>query len=46
LPLERERQTLLAVGGLIGDMADLAEGLDQIIGRVAIILDYQKAHVA
>jgi hypothetical protein len=27
-------------------MADLAEGLDQIIGRVAIILDYQKAHVA
>jgi hypothetical protein len=26
-------------------MADLAEGLDQIIGRVAIILDNQKAHV-
>ena len=29
---------------LVGDVADLAKRLDEIIGRVAVILDNQKAH--
>ena len=28
----------------IGDMADLAEGLDEIVGGVAIVFDDQQAH--
>src|ERR1700692_3270090 len=44
LAVERQRLAFLAVGRLIGDMADLAERLDQIIGRVAIVLNDEKAH--
>jgi hypothetical protein len=44
LAVKRERQALLAVGRAIGDMADLAERLDQIIGGVAVVLDDEKAH--
>ena len=45
LSIECQRQAFLAVAGLIGDMADLTERLDQIFGRVAIVLDNQKAHL-
>src|SRR5208282_3804209 len=44
LTVERKRQAFLAIGGLVGDMADLAERLDEIIGRVAIIFNNEKAH--
>ena len=44
LAVERERLALLAVGGVIGDVADFAKRLDQIVGGVAIVLDNQKAH--
>ena len=44
LAVERHRQALLAVGRLIGDMADLAECLHQIIGGVAVVFDDEKAH--
>ena len=30
--------------GMIGDVADLAERLDQIVGGVAVVFDDQKAH--
>ena len=43
-PVERQGVALLAVGGVIGDMADLAERLDQIVGRVAVVFDDEKAH--
>ena len=42
--VEREREALLAVGRLVRDMADLAKRLDQIVGRVAVVFDDQKAH--
>src|SRR6202051_2086441 len=44
LAVERQRLAFLAVGRLVGNMADLAERLDQIIGRVAIVLNNEKAH--
>ena len=44
LAVERHGQAVLAVGGGVGDMADLAERLDQIVGGVAVVLDDQKAH--
>ena len=44
LAVERHRQAVLAVGGGVGDMADFAERLDQIVGGVAVVLDDQKAH--
>ena len=42
--VERQREPLLAVRRLVGDMADLAEGLDQIVGGVAVVFDDQQAH--
>ena len=42
--VERQREALLAVGGVIGDMADLAEGVDEIVRGVAVIFDDQQAH--
>ena len=44
LAVEREGEALLAVGGQIGDMADLAERLGQIVRGVAIVFDDQEAH--
>ena len=44
LAVEGQRQPVLAVGGVIGHVADLAERLDQVLRRVAVILDDQKAH--
>ena len=44
LAVECQRLAFLAVGRLVGNMADLAERLDQIIGRVAIVLNDEKAH--
>ena len=41
-----ERQAFLAVGGEIGDVADFAKRLDQIVGGFAVVFDDQKAHVA
>ena len=43
-PSSAMRLAFLAVGRLVGDMADLAERLDQVIGRVAIVLNDEKAH--
>ena len=42
--VERQREPVLAVGGPVGHMADLAEGLDQIIRGVAVVLDDEQAH--
>src|SRR3984957_19079660 len=44
LAVERHGLAFLAVGRLVGDMADLAERLDQVFGRVAVVLDDEKAH--
>src|SRR5450631_3659558 len=44
LAVERHRQTVIAVIGGVGDMTDLTERLDQIVGGVAVVLDDQKAH--
>ena len=44
LPVERQRQPLLAVRRLVGDMADLAEGPGDVVGRVAVVFDDQEAH--
>ena len=32
-PVERKRQAFFAVAGVVGDMTDLAKGLDEIIRR-------------
>ena len=39
------RRTGLAVAGVVGDMAGLAQGFHQKCGRVAVILDQQDSHV-
>ena len=44
LAVERMREPLLAVARKVGDMADLAEGLDQVVGGVAVVFDDQEAH--
>ena len=46
LPVERQAEPVLAVGGVVGHVADLAEGLDQVVGRVAVIFDDEEAHAA
>ncbi len=38
------REPFLAVGRVLGDVADLAEGLDQVVGGVAVVFDDQEAH--
>ena len=38
------REPLLAVGGKVGNVPDLTEGLDQIIGGIAIVFDDQETH--
>jgi hypothetical protein len=37
-------QSFLAVGRKLRDMTHLAERLDQVIGRIAIVFDDQEAH--
>ena len=44
MAVERQGQALLAVGRVVGDVADLAEGLGEIVGGVAVVFDDQKAH--
>jgi adenine deaminase len=44
LTVKRESEAFLAVGRAIGDVADLAERLHQIVGGVAVVLDNEKAH--
>src|SRR5262249_3135607 len=42
--VKAERKPLLAVDRVIGHMADLAKRLNEIVGRVTIILDDEQAH--
>ncbi len=44
LAVHRQREPLLAVGGEVGNVPDLAEGLDQIVGGIAIVFDDQQTH--
>ncbi len=44
LPVERERQALLAIRRLIGDMADLPEGPGDVVGGVAVVFYDEEAH--
>jgi hypothetical protein len=44
MPFKRHREALLAVGHVIGDMADLAEGPHDVFGCVGIVFDDEKAH--
>ena len=44
LAVERLREPFLAVGGEVGHMPDLAEGLDQIVGGIAVVFDDQETH--
>ena len=44
LAVQRQREALLAVGREIGHVADLAEGLDQVVGGVAVVFDDQETH--
>ncbi len=42
--VERQREAVLAVGRLVGDVADLAEGLDEVVRGVAVVFDDEQAH--
>ena len=42
--VERQREAVLAVGRVFGHMADLAERLDEIVRRVAVVFDDEQAH--
>ena len=42
--VERHAEAVLAVAGAIGDVPGLAEGFDQIVGRVAVVFDNEQAH--
>ena len=42
--VERQREPVLAVGGPVRHVADLAERLDEIFRGVAVILDDEQAH--
>ena len=44
MTVERHGQAVVAICSGIGDMADLAERLDQVIRGVAVVLNDQKAH--
>ena len=44
LPVEGQRQALLAVRRLVGDMADLPEGPGDVVGGVAVVFYDQQAH--
>jgi hypothetical protein len=44
LAVERKRQPLFAIGGLIGDMAYFTQGPDDVVGGVTVVFDYQEAH--
>ena len=39
-----QRQALLAVRRLVGDVADLAEGLGEVVGSVAVVFYDEQAH--
>ena len=44
IAVERHRETLLAVGGVVGDMAGLAKGADEVVRGVAVVFDDQESH--
>ena len=44
LAVERVGEALLTVGRQIGDVADLAKGLGQVVGGIAIVFDDQETH--
>ena len=44
LAVERMGEALLAVGRQVGDVADLAKGLHQVVGGIAVVFDDQETH--
>ena len=44
MPVERERQALLAIRRLIGNMADLPEGPGDVVRGVAVVFYDEDAH--